>query len=646
MTKCRFLLATLLVVAACGDDGGNNNPTPDAPGGDGDGGGGGTCLPFAGEITSYPGTFTGTVLGGGADLTVPDGGCATQTGDAWYDPVSEDVVIRLGGLTAGTTYAVALTTDEDLSFYVTTACPAMAGAVTGCLNFTDTSFTSEQGTFVAAGAEHFLIVDAPEAPTTGAFTVDIVAAECTADTEATDCAAPTPYCVEFACVECVSSFDCAAGAPVCSAASACVAGPTTCTSDTDDTTSPNDGPSVATMLTTPTSVTPTVVTGGVCNSPATEQDWYKVTLAAGDVGIDLTFTGATNDLDVYLVDASGAVVESGQSNAGINEAIRGADLTAGTYFVVVTQFQPTATTAAVPYTLTVRIPTCDDDFVCTVATAPICGGSGTCGAGFTGCVSDDAADDGAGGDDGPAAARTLPTTVGVAAQLTGAVCSSPGREADWYKVTALAGEGLDVTLTWTGTDDLDPVILDSTGKTMGVSYYKSPENVKLTYLPAGTYYIQVTKFSAQPTTTVTAYTLSATRTVAQTCTTSAQCAAEYSTQVYRGSCSAGACQAIAPGARANGMACDSGDDCTNDCSYISFDADAQDSVCTTTCTTTADCAAVGTGLTCTAFSQGNFCVPACTSNLECGANPGSSTLDTGLPWDYLTCTVATGVCAL
>lgn len=641
MTHCRSLLATLLVVAACGDDGGNTNPTPDAPPVVD------TCLPTAGEITSYPGTFTGTVLGAGADLTVPDGGCATQTGDQWYDPVSEDVVIRLGGLTAGTTYAVTLTTDEDLSFYVTTACPAMAGAVTGCLNFTDTSFTSEQGTFVAAAAEHFLIVDAPEAPTTGAFTLDIVAAECTADTEATDCAAPTPYCVEFACVECVSSFDCAASAPVCGTESACVASSATCTGDTDDTTSANDGPTIATMIATPTMSTPTVVTGGVCSTPVTEQDWYKVTLAAGDVGIGLAFTGAANDLDVYLLDATGAVVESGQSNAGISEGIRGTDLTAGTYYVVVTQYAPGATTAAVPYTLTVGIPVCDDDFGCTTAAAPICGGAGTCVGGFAECTGDDAADTGsAGGDDGPAAARTLAPTPLVASTATGAVCSSPGREADWYKVTALAGEGLDVTVTWTGADDLDPVILDSTGKTMGLSFYKSPENVKLTYLPAGTYYIQVTKYSQSPAVAATAYTISATRTAVQVCTTATDCAAEYSTQVYRGSCSAGVCQAIAPGARANGMACDSGDDCTNDCSYISFDADAQDSVCTTTCTTTADCGAIGSGLTCTAFSSGNFCVPACTSNLECGANTGSSTLDTGLPWDYLTCTVATGVCAL
>lgn len=641
--KRRAILSLVLATAACGDDGGNN-PTPDSPPGP-------TCATAtAGDITSYPGMFMGTTLGGGADLTAAEGACATQTEDAWFDPLGEDVIIHLGGLTPGASYVVKLTTADDLSFYVTSSCPPATGAVSECINFTDVRFVDETGAFVAAGTDHWLVIDAsddPGPPDTGSFTVEVDVAECTVETEMTACAMATPFCQDFGCVQCLSYFDCASGTPVCDAANTCVAGPMTCTGDdVRDTTAPgDDGPSAATMIAAPTVGTPTVVTGGICNSSADELDWFKVTLS-GDLGVELEFTGATNDLDVYLLDAAGTVVESGESNAGINEAIRATGLANGTYYVVVSQFRPENTVAAVPYTLRLRVPDCTDDFGCLNAGAPVCGGAGVCGAGPAACVGDDAADGGT-GDDGPAAARDLTAAVGTPAALTGSVCASPG-EADYYKVTVAAGQGMTVELAWTGAAiDLDPTVLDATGRTLGFSFYLNPENVALTYLPAGTYYIRVNQFAQMASTTVTAYTITATRTAAQTCTTSTQCAAEYETQLFRGSCTAGVCQFIAPATPvANGMPCDSGNDCTsNRCSYIAFESDAQDSVCTATCTTTADCAAVGAGLTCTTGFQTNFCVPSCTADLECGANTGSATVDPGLPWNYLTCTAATGVCA-
>jgi hypothetical protein len=208
---------------------------------------------------------------------------------------------------------------------------------------------------------------------------------------------------------------------------------------------------------------------------------------------------------------------------------------------------------------------------------------------------------------------------------------------------------MQVSLSWTGSVDLDPVVYDATGTTMGFSYYLNPENIALTYLPAGIYYIKVSSFSSQPSTVSTAYTISATETAVQACTTRTQCAAEYKTQVYRGQCvtATGACTFIATTGGAPNTACDSPTDCTSGrCSYVAFDADAQDSVCTATCTTSADCTAVGAGLTCTAGLQTNFCVPSCASDLECGANVGSATVDSGQPWNYLTCTAATGVCSI
>ena len=649
---CLPLLASLVLVAACGDDSSSQPDAPVTPDGSS-----ACATATVGEITTYPGTFSGTVVGGGADLTVAEDSCTTQTDDQWYDQVGEDVVVRLGGLTAGETYVVALETEDDIGFYVTTGCPPATGAVTGCLNFTDATIANETGTFVATAAEHYLVIDHlvdPNFPlTSGNFKVDVAQAACTPETEATDCAAPTPFCSNFQCVQCTSSYDCTMATPVCSAEATCVAGPMTCTGDDiRDTTAPgDDGPAAATTIAAPGVGTPTVVAGAVCNSPSAEADWFQVVLPANDIGIELDFTGATNDLDVYLLTAAGSIVVAGEADPGINERIRTTNLMAGTYYVVVTQYRPANNIAAVPYTLTLRRTECTNDFQCLVAGAPVCSGSGVCGAGPALCVGDDAADNGA-GDDGPAAARELTGAVGVATTLTGSVCSSPASEADFYKVTVANGQGMTVQLSWTGpTIDLDPVVYDATGATLGFSFYLNPENVALTYLPAGTYYIKVSNFAQTASTTSTAYTITATRTAAQTCATSADCAAEYSTQLYRGQCvtATGTCQFIPPGMGAAGAACDSGNDCTsNRCSYIPFDADAQHSKCTMTCTTSADCAGLGTtpAFTCTSGLQTNFCVPGCTTDLQCGANTGSAMVDTGLPWNYLTCTAATNVCSI
>ncbi len=635
-TRSLLFASALLVAAACGDD---SNPTrPDASGG--------SCASATGgEISSYPGTFSGTVVGGGRDHTAAENACTEQTGDAWYDPKGEDIVVKLSGLTPGTVYVIAMTTTEDLSFYVTTGCPPASGAVTDCISFTDESYENESGVFTASLAEHYLIIDNAEdtVPTDGTFSLEVTAAECTVDTEATDCQAPTPFCLANTCVACLSSFDCSGATPVCDANGACVAGPSACTGDdVEDTTAPgDDGPSAATVLATPTLGNPTVFTGAVCNTPSDEGDWFKLELAAaGDIGVKLAFTGATNDLDVYLIDAEGAVVARGESGPGIAEGIRGANLT-GTHYVLVTQYEPTGTVAAVPYTLTVGRPACDNDTECTIAASPLCSGAGLCEAGPTQCVGDDAAEP----DDGPAASRNLTGALDTDTTLTGSVCSVPRTERDWYRVTTTAaGEGLTVTLTWTGAQDLDPTVFDSNGTMVGTSFWLNPEVVTLTHLPIGTYYIRVNNASATATTAVQAYSITARRTAVQTCTTPTDCATTHSTQVYRGSCAAGSCQFITTTGGANASACDSGPDCTSGrCSYILFESDAQDSVCTTTCTTSADCAGLGGGYTCTDGLQTNFCVPSCTGPLECGAILGSDTLDANQPWDYLTCT--TGVCS-
>jgi hypothetical protein len=189
MSSRRALLAALLACVAC-DRGGAGptpppgpppdpvctppdpactepDPPPDPPPGP-------ACRAAVAELTAYPGRFAGTVLGGGADLRAPEGACAMQAGDVWYDLVGEDVVLRLGGLTPGQRYGVRLAAEDDLGFYVLAACPEVAGDVTGCLAFTDRAIGDESGTFVAMAEAHFLVIDVFEPPTTGAFEVTVV----------------------------------------------------------------------------------------------------------------------------------------------------------------------------------------------------------------------------------------------------------------------------------------------------------------------------------------------------------------------------------------------------------------------------------------------------------------------------------------
>ncbi len=649
MRMSRLLSTLILVAAACGSDP-KTQPdaqdiTPDAP----------SMLCPALEapamtLSTYPATFDGTVKGAGADLSVATGICTTQVGDFWFEPVGEDVVVKLTGLTVGTSYGISLDTTEDLSFYVMNGCTATAGGpVAGqCDLFADASLKKEQGAFVATAAEEYLVIDTandPMPPATGAFSLKVVQAQCTDDTM---CSGATPACESFACTECHDSFGCTAAATaVCSADHTCGAGSTTCTGDdVRDNGAGDDGPASATMLALPTASTPTTISSAVCSSPATEADFFKIVVPVDlSLGFQLNFAGVTNDLDVIVYDSSGTAVAAGVNDPGVTEQFT-ADLTPDTYYIKVMKFAPANAAAAVAYTLAINQVECRDEFGCTTAGTPTCSAVGRCVAGPALCVGDDAGDN-AGGDDGPAGARNLTAGVGVASALTGSICNSPSNERDYYKFTVLQGQGLDISLAWATADDLDIAVFDVTGNRLGVSYYKTPEAVQIRYLPAGTYFLQVTLFAQAASTAVTAYTITATRTAAQTCTTSTDCAGTFSTQIYRGSCTAGACQFIPSGARAAGMPCDSGDDCAStSCSYIPFESDAQKSVCTGECTTTADCAAIGAGLTCSAGLQQNFCVPSCASDLECGADQGNATLTTGQPWAYFTCATATGVCTL
>lgn len=642
----RPLLPALLLafaLSACGDDGPGAGPDADP--------GPGACAALgaiATSLDSYPATFSGTVIGGGADLHVAEGVC---TEEAFFDPTGEDIVVALTNLTAGTAYGVVLASEVDLGFYVLTDCGAIAtGEVTGgCPLFEDGTLTGESNDFVApASGTVWLVIDnGDDAATAGDFELLVRESECAEDAE---CSGASPICVDFGCVECRDNFDCtAAGAGVCTD-NACGAGSNTCTGDDaiDTTGAGDDGPADATEITLPTGTTVTSVTGAICSSPASERDFMKVVVPATErYGFTLDFDG-TADLDLIILDEAGDLVDLGINDGlGLVEAFA-TELDAGTYYLEVQMFAPGNAAAAVSYTLGMFVAECETDFECTTSAEPVCGPAGTCTVGTSQCTGDDTIGDPAVGgtsDDGPGGATLLVSGV----QASASICNVPDTEADYFEMVVAAGEGVTASLAWVGaTIDLDLAIFDEQGTVHGISFWKNPEVVTLTYLPAGTYYFRVVMFAATDVPAAAPYTLTVTRTADLTCASPADCAATYSTQIYRGRCgNDGSCDFIPAAMGAANAACDSTDDCTSGiCSYIAFESDAQKSVCTDDCTTTADCTAVGTGLTCSTGLATNRCLPSCAADLECGASTNSMTVTAGEPWDYFTCTTATNSCSL
>lgn len=627
----RLLIPTLLVVAACGgDDDGNM----------GDDGPNFTCAMSTLSISAFPGTATGSLKGAGADITAAEMSCAEEP--FYTNPDGEDSVIELSGLTADKNYVVRLTgaTKDDLAFYVTNACP-MGGNVTGCALYNDTvvAGAKEVGSFKATSASAFIVVDyATEynedpAMFDGNFTVDVEEAECLASTE---CSGATPICSDYK----------------------CVAGPMFCVNDdANDGGNGDDSVSNSTMIATPTSAAATEVQGRICSKDANEADWYKVTLTE-DVGISLTMDPSV-DLDLYLYDANGEEVASAESSNTTETVITDGDITgSGTYYIAVVPYAPDEadqTTTTTAYTLRVNIPTCaPTEFIsttCTTAAKPICSGAGECIAGSALCVNDDAGD-AAGGDDSPSSARTLS-----AVATSSSICSSPTSETDWYKFTAVAGTGEVINLNWTGATDLDLYVYDDKGKLYGESFYAKPEVVTLSQLPGGTYYVKVVNFTRPANTAVQAYTITGTPTVAAGCTTATSCASEYKTQLFRGTCTTatGVCSFLPDGMGAAGGLCDTSASCGQDleCSYLTFQSNAQNSKCVSAdgCTSDADCSG---GFKCTldfildlgfATVDLNKCVAPCANNTDCGVNAGDDTLDTNQPWNYNTCNTTTMVCS-
>ena len=287
---------------------------------------------------------------------------------------------------------------------------------------------------------------------------------------------------------------------------------------------------------------------------------------------------------------------------------------------------------------------CVTSFDCTSPSTSVCDPhSNTCIEGPGGCSLDDATEN---ADDGPAGALVTTPDADSSSIIDGHLCNASDAEHDYVRFdVAVAGEDWSADLEWLGSQDLDLTITDSAGNDVGVSLYAQPEHIDLTYLPVGSYFIRIDDFSPSNTSAVP-YQLTVTRSSTSGCSTSADCATEFANQLYRGACTAGACEAInGGGALEVGEPCDSIDDCASgeQCPAFFFAANADTrSVCAPNCVTDNDCAAAGSDYVCTTYLDANLCVQKCTNDDQCPRIPDVA--PTTPPWAFLTCDLPTGQC--
>jgi hypothetical protein len=299
---------------------------------------------------------------------------------------------------------------------------------------------------------------------------------------------------------------------------------------------------------------------------------------------------------------------------------------------------------------------CRNSFDCKNPALPACSFDDVCIVGNV-CQGDDAGEN---ADDGPLGATDisppppfgdpLPITTSNGLMNRG-VCDLPLEEADWYKFTIDNGSRVVVTLDWADDNaDLDLIVTDSTGRFYGYNYNGRPAVVTLTHLPEGTYYASVTRSAPfdKLSVSVTPYSINVDRTFEPGCNSTADCASEFATQLYRGVCEPGGeCRFIeGNGNVGQGSACDDDKDCQSGyCSYTTFERNAHvRSFCTQPCdaTATPPVGCPGNQI-CTSYGEPTLCLPKCSTDDECYVYV-SDKPPPGQLWEYLHCNTATGVC--
>jgi hypothetical protein len=285
---------------------------------------------------------------------------------------------------------------------------------------------------------------------------------------------------------------------------------------------------------------------------------------------------------------------------------------------------------------------CNTDFDCTDATKSKCvedkDGVKTCGT-ANDCTDDDTSEP---NDDGVAGASELAEGT----ELSRKMCSA-GDESDYFKFNASDTDNVTITITSAtaaaAKQKLYAYVLDAKGEVYGLALHGDEDVIKLTFLPAGTYYVQVKALgtTAAGEKATVDYKIALTRTTGTKCTSSADCAAEFEHQLFRGDCdtAVGVCKSVdGKGTRALGEVCDDDADCKEGLCGGGGIGKNQDkiSVCAV------ECGAADGSLDdskCGANICGLYgaCAPKCTVDEECPINGLSAEPPAGKAWAFLPC---------
>jgi hypothetical protein len=237
-------------------------------------------------------------------------------------------------------------------------------------------------------------------------------------------------------------------------------------------------------------------------------------------------------------------------------------------------------------------------------------------------------------DDVRAGATVLAPLAGEAVSIPSSFCSFEG-EIDWFTFQAQAGDTWLFQLAWSWPVEVQIDAFDATGHLLGQSLWQSTQQIELSYLPAGKYFLRATARTSNH--FCSDYSLVASRT-AGACADDDACGVSFQNQVFRSLCRPdGACVARqAPGNVPEGGRCDQSSDCATGLSCPSENtlyasSSPQRFRCARPCSTDAEC--VG-GQVC---ESGGRCVLPCASDQDCGVAPDVTPED-GQPWKYYTCT--------
>jgi hypothetical protein len=337
------------------------------------------------------------------------------------------------------------------------------------------------------------------------------------------------------------------------------------------------------------------------------EDWYAIPVEAGAfVSVQLTADPVESDLDLFLVDAAGAVLAQSATETGAETAGHLPEATGTVYAKVVGGFRDVSAAYRLSVQSLCRLDAeCPEGQVCSPLTAQ-CEALPGADCGVDAYEENDR--------DADAAAFDL----GLAGPAEAVIC---GADPDWFEVTVSAGDSLEVLLSFPSGEDLDLIVRNlTTGALVGTATgdaNTNPERLRLSHLAAGDYAVGIFFYEMDA---------GGTRDVEyrlDMATTPGRCGSDADCTGGNGpvcTVETGVCGPVAnAGAVELGGQCGASADCAGEASFCAgAGPGGADNYCTVECGgDDAECAALGDGAYCLRSGGAQVCARACEADTQC-----------------------------